>query len=117
MTIEGTTVSYFKSCFPNDAAACTVVCVKGAIDEETEAEVKKSLPGLIDQATSIRVFYRPSKNLEGMSMPKCPTFTEPCFLSGMFLKGFDVAFTPIPCSFVATADRDDWDYAICILKM
>ena len=56
---------YYRSSFPNVAAACTVICAKGALDDETEAKLEKALPGLIDQALSVRMFYRPHQALEG----------------------------------------------------
>lgn len=56
---------YLKSSFPGDASACTVVCVKGEIDEEVEGQLEIALPGLFDHPTSVRMFYRPSHELEG----------------------------------------------------
>lgn len=66
---DAASVAYYKSSFPDNTAACTVVCVKGAIDNRLEEDLEKALPGLIDQAVSVRIFYRPHEALEGSSYP------------------------------------------------
>ncbi|KIP07008.1 hypothetical protein PHLGIDRAFT_106172 [Phlebiopsis gigantea 11061_1 CR5-6] len=101
--VEGKAASliYFRSSFASAVAACTVVCVKGPVGDEMEGELEKVLPELIEQALTIRMFYRPHESLEDVP--------------SMLLKHSNVPITPIPCTFVATMDQDDWDYALCIL--
>lgn len=93
-------VTYATSSFVNSSAACTTVLGRGNIDDNTAKTLENALSDVLASAMAVRVFYRPSENL-----------SEP----PRFLTERELAITSIPCTFVASAERDDWDYAICIV--
>ncbi|KAJ3554772.1 hypothetical protein NM688_g2937 [Phlebia brevispora] len=101
ITDDGTAIHWSISSFPSNAATCSVICIKGDVSEQLEAEFHKQVPNLLDNALSVRVFYRPSVTLS----------YDPHTL----LKSYGMSITSVPCRFVSNFARDDWNYAICII--
>jgi diphthine-ammonia ligase len=110
-------VVYAVSKFPNSTSSCTLVCVKGQIAEDIEPEIDTALLDTLDESTSVRLFYRPHNDLAGMKpyslLMRRSTNTIPDVPS-LFIKQ-QIPITPVPCTFIAAFDRENWDYAICII--
>lgn len=85
-----------------------------------EAELETLLPDLLDLAVSVKLYYRPHGDLGGMVClnARCKIslrLTALADIPSLFMKR-QIPVTPVPCTFVASYDRDDWDYAICIIE-
>ncbi|GJE84099.1 diphthine--ammonia ligase [Phanerochaete sordida] len=93
-------ITYATSSFAHSSAACTTILVKGAVSGNMNCALEDALSDVLDSAVTTKVFYRPSEQL---SDP--PTFLQERGLSIM----------PVPCTFVASVERADWDLAICIM--
>lgn len=74
------------------------------------------LSGILDRVLSIRLFYRISEQTPSTQFAsvgnvshsdECPLEIPPSLLKGR------QGVTTVPCTFIATHDRHDWDYALC----
>lgn len=83
-----------------------------------ESEIETLLSDLLEKAISVKQFYRPYYDLGGMPLhnPVHDHWIEMGLdLPSIFMKQ-NIPVTPVPCTFVASPNRDDWDYAISIIE-
>ncbi|GBE79662.1 Diphthine--ammonia ligase [Sparassis crispa] len=95
---DGTCMHWEVSKFAETTAATALVCCRGT-EDGVLSQLRDIVPlnALGSRALSIRLFYRPSRNI---SISQCHDFFE------------HAPLTAIPCRAISTKQVNDWDYAM-----
>ncbi|KAJ7638968.1 hypothetical protein FB45DRAFT_417505 [Roridomyces roridus] len=91
--------------FAGTSSSCTIICGRNTGNNTfPDFKSERALSSIWERTLSVRIFYVPSQEST----------------AGFFDHLFEAPAPPatfIPCGNISTEERDDWDYALCILSV